>query len=75
MRDVIIEQPLSTNWDWGRPNTNWDRGQGRSWRPGTGPGPGAGKHKYLFFTSIKETNRLLSKGISNIFLKVTIEKN
>ena len=29
----------------------------------------------MFFNSIKEINRLLSKGMSNIYLKVTIEKN
>ena len=29
----------------------------------------------MFFTSIKEINRLISKGMSNIYLKVTIEKN
>ena len=27
------------------------------------------------FSSIKEINRLVSKGMSNIYLKVTIEKN
>ena len=27
----------------------------------------------MFFNSIKEINRLLSKGMSNIYLKVTIE--
>ena len=29
----------------------------------------------MFFSSIKEINRLLSKGMSNIYLKVTIQKN
>ena len=29
----------------------------------------------MFFSSIKEINRLISKGMSNIYLKVTIEKN
>ena len=29
----------------------------------------------MFFSSIKETNRSVSKGMSNIYLKVTIEKN
>ena len=29
----------------------------------------------MFFNSIKEKNRLLSKGMSNIYLKVTVEKN
>ena len=29
----------------------------------------------MFFRSIKETNRLISKGMSNNYLKVTIEKN
>ena len=29
----------------------------------------------MFFNSVKEINRLLSKGMSNIYLKVTIEKN
>ena len=28
----------------------------------------------MFFSTTKETNRLISKGISNIYLKVTIEK-
>ena len=28
----------------------------------------------MFFNSIKEINRLLSKGMSNIYLKLTIEK-
>ena len=30
---------------------------------------------WMFFSSIKEINRLTSKGMSNIYLKVTIEKN
>ena len=29
----------------------------------------------MFFSSVKEINRLISKGMSNIYLKVTIEKN
>ena len=29
----------------------------------------------MFFSSIKEINRLVSKGMSNIYLKITIEKN
>ena len=29
----------------------------------------------FFFNSIKEINKLISKGMSNICLKVTIEKN
>ena len=29
----------------------------------------------MFFTSIKEINKLLSEGMSNVSLKVTIEKN
>ena len=29
----------------------------------------------MFFSSIKKISRLLSKGMSNIHLKVTIEKN
>ena len=29
----------------------------------------------MFFSSIKGINRLISKGMSNIYLKVTIEKN
>ena len=29
----------------------------------------------MFFSSIKEINRLISKGMSNISLEVTIEKN
>ena len=29
----------------------------------------------MFFTSIKQINRLLSKGMPDIFLKVTTEKN
>ena len=29
----------------------------------------------VFFSSIKGINRLISKGMSNIYLKVTIEKN
>ena len=29
----------------------------------------------MFLGSIKETNKLLSKGMSNIFLKVIINKN
>ena len=29
----------------------------------------------MFFGSIKQINRLISKGIANIYLKVTIEKN
>ena len=29
----------------------------------------------MFFSSIKEINMLISKGMSNIYLKVTIEKN
>ena len=29
----------------------------------------------MFFNLIEEINRLLSKGMSNIYLKVTIEKN
>ena len=29
----------------------------------------------IFFNSINEINRLLSKGISNIYLKVTNEEN
>ena len=29
----------------------------------------------MFFSSIKEINRLMSKGMANINLKVTIEKN
>ena len=29
----------------------------------------------MFFRSVKEINRLISKGMSNIYLKVTIEKN
>ena len=29
----------------------------------------------MFFSSVKETNILISKGMSNIYLKVTIEKN
>ena len=28
----------------------------------------------MLFTTIKEINRLLSKGMSNIYLKLTIEK-
>ena len=28
----------------------------------------------MFFSSVKEVNRLLSKEVSNIYLKVTIEK-
>ena len=28
----------------------------------------------MFFSSIKEINRLINKGMSNIYLKVTIEK-
>ena len=34
-----------------------------------------GFFKWMFFSSIKEINRLISKGMSNIYLKVTIEKN
>ena len=30
---------------------------------------------WIFFSSIKGINRLISKGMSNIYLKVTIEKN
>ena len=33
-----------------------------------------GCFKWMFFISIKEVNRLTSKGMSNIYLKVTIEK-
>ena len=29
----------------------------------------------MFFNSVKKINRLLTKGITNIYLKVTIEKN
>ena len=29
----------------------------------------------MFFKSIQKINRLLSKGITNIYLKITIEKN
>ena len=29
----------------------------------------------MFFNSVKEINRLLSKGMTNIYLKVTIKKN
>ena len=29
----------------------------------------------MFFSSIKGINRLISKGMSNIYLQVTIEKN
>ena len=29
----------------------------------------------MFFSSIKGINRLISKGMSNIYVKVTIEKN
>ena len=29
----------------------------------------------MFFSSIKEINRLISKGMSSIYLKLTIEKN
>ena len=29
----------------------------------------------MFFSSIKEANKLISKGMSNIYLKVTIGKN
>ena len=29
----------------------------------------------MFFSSIKEINRLISKGMSNVYSKVTIEKN
>ena len=29
----------------------------------------------MFFNSIKEINRLLSKGMSNIYLNLTIEKD
>ena len=29
----------------------------------------------MFFSSIKKINNLISKGISNIYIKVTIEKN
>ena len=29
----------------------------------------------MLFTSVKETNRLISKGMSNIYLEVAIEKN
>ena len=29
----------------------------------------------MFFSSIKGVNRLISKGMSNVYLKVTIEKN
>ena len=29
----------------------------------------------VILSSVKETNRLKSKGMSNIYLKVTIEKN
>ena len=29
----------------------------------------------MFFSSVKEMNMLISKGMSNIYLKVTIEKN
>ena len=29
----------------------------------------------MFFSLIKEINRLLGKGMSNIYLKVTVEKN
>ena len=29
----------------------------------------------MFFSSIKEINRLMNKGMSNIYLKITIEKN
>ena len=29
----------------------------------------------MFFSSIKRINRLISKGMSNIYLKVTVEKN
>ena len=31
--------------------------------------------QWMFFNSIKEINRLISKGISEIDLKITIEKN
>ena len=29
----------------------------------------------MFFSLTKEINRLISKGMSNIYLKVTVEKN
>ena len=29
----------------------------------------------MFFSWIKGTNRLINKGMSNIYLKVTVEKN
>ena len=29
----------------------------------------------MFFSSVKDRNRLISKGMSNIYLEVTIEKN
>ena len=29
----------------------------------------------MFFSSIKGINRLISKGLSNVYLKVTTEKN
>ena len=29
----------------------------------------------MFFSLIKEINRFISKGMSNIYLKITIEKN
>ena len=31
--------------------------------------------QWMFFSSVKEINRLITKGMSNIYLKVTIEKN
>ena len=31
--------------------------------------------QWMFFNSVKEINRLIRKGMSNIYLKVTIEKN
>ena len=34
-----------------------------------------GFFKWMFFSSIKEIDRLISKGMSNIYLKVTIKKN
>ena len=37
--------------------------------------PRVEEHKHPFFNSIKKINRLISKGMSNIYLKVTIEKN
>ena len=37
--------------------------------------PFSGCFQWMFFSSVKETNRLISKGISKIYLNVTIEKN